>query len=460
MKSVDTLDYFALGLATIAGSILACGAQPLAETPEGSIGTIAPAELVEPFVPDGTSVDPSIVDVLSLDDLLIFADENAPAIRQARARVGAVEAEWVEAEIVYPDNPVVSFGLGGRTSGGATGFEFEVALEQQLELGNLRDDRRALAQSREDQALAVVNEVRWLVHVEVHRLYLDLLLALEQAQQAEHFVEFAESLLRTAEAQVDAGESSPLVLLVAQADVAASVQGRIEAQLLADAVRVRLASVIGWPDRELPAVAGDLPPIRVAPPHEELLALMAEHHPAVRTRELAVVAGYADLQVQLGESRVDPTVGVEYGHEAGLGTENDANVWMLTVQIPLPLWRSNQTEIVRAEAEIDLAMAQRDADLLSLQAELLEAALVLDAAAETVALYASDIIPQLEQNLDLLLRAYDLGEVDLHQVSQTRERLLEATASYLDARVAYYEAAAHLEGLVGTEVWGHEEIDQ
>ena len=41
----------------------------------------------------------------------------------------------------------------------------------------------------------------------------------------------------------------------------------------------------------------------------------------------------------------------------------------------------------------------------------------------------------------------------MHQVSQTRERLLKATREYIDARITYYEAAATLEGLAGTELW-------
>ena len=77
----------------------------------------------------------------------------------------------------------------------------------------------------------------------------------------------------------------------------------------------------------------------------------------------------------------------------------------------------------------------------------------MNSAAERVALYETDIMPQLEENLALLERAYELGEVDIHQVSQTREQLLTATGRYIEARVTYYEAAAELEGLVGAEIW-------
>ena len=50
-----------------------------------------------------------------------------------------------------------------------------------------------------------------------------------------------------------------------------------------------------------------------------------------------------------------------------------------------------------------------------------------------------------------------LGEVDIHQVSQTRERLLTATGQHIDSRITYYETTATLEGLVGAEIWSTEE---
>ena len=90
---------------------------------------------------------------------------------------------------------------------------------------------------------------------------------------------------------------------------------------------------------------------------------------------------------------------------------------------------------------------------MRLRGDLARAVDALDSAAARVALYDTGIVPHFEEALALLQRAYELGEVDVHEVSQTRQRLLNATAQYIDARVAYYETAAVLEGLVGTEVW-------
>ena len=75
------------------------------------------------------------------------------------------------------------------------------------------------------------------------------------------------------------------------------------------------------------------------------------------------------------------------------------------------------------------------------------------AALTILELYTSELIPQLSKNFKLLQRAYELGEVDIQRVSQTRERLLDAMTQYTKARVLYFDRAVTLEGLVGTEQW-------
>ncbi|MGC6514075.1 MAG: TolC family protein [Myxococcota bacterium] len=441
-------------LTTIAGSscVTACASTHATSTlPEP--GVYAPAQLIQPYIPSGDPVDPSSTSTLTLEQLLVYADSHSPAIQTARARVGLAEAGVIGADIVFPANPQLSFGAGGRTIAGTTGFEFEVAVQQQLEIAGEPGLRLDAAEDQQRLSEAAVNEVRWSVHVEVHRLFVDILLVRERLAQAERFVAFAQSMRDIASRQVEAGESSPLILLVADADLAQTREAVIEAQQAGDSLTARLAAVVGWPEATLPDVHGTLPDVRQAPDANSLLAMMAEHHPSLRTRELAVVAGQSRLALEDREAWPEPTVGFSYGREAAPGPEAEADVWLFNLTFPNPLWRTNQEGRARAEAELVVADREREATATRLRGELLQASIALNAAVERVALYETGVVPQLEANLSLLQRAYELGEVDVHQVSQTRERLLTATGQYIDARITYYETAATLEGLVGTELW-------
>lgn len=445
-------------LITIAGSscVAAC-ASPRAMKTLPESGVYAPAEVVQPYIPSGKPVVSSSISTLTLEQLLVYADSHSPVIQTARAQRNLAEAEIIGANIVFPANPQLSFGAGGRTIDNATGFEFEVAVQQKFEFAGEPGLRLDAAEDLQQLSEAVVNEVRWSVHVEVHRLFVDILLVRERLAQAERFVAFAQSMRDIAAQQVEAGESSPLILLVADADLAQTREAIIEAQQAKDSLTARLAAVVGWPEAPLPDVHGTLPEVRQAPNVETLLEMMAEHHPSLRTRELAVVAGQSQLALEEREAWPEPAVGFSYGREAAPGPGAEADIWLFNLTFPIPLWRTNQQGRARAEAELLITDKEREATATRLRGELIQASIALNAAVERVALYETGVVPQLEANLSLLQRAYELGEVDVHQVSQTRERLLTATGQYIDARITYYETAATLEGLVGTELWSETE---
>ncbi len=436
---------------TIVSSIIALAACAATQPPPALPLPPVPATEAA-WLPVAPLPDPDTIDTLSLDDLLVWADAHAPAVLTARAHVAIADAEIDAADLPVVALPELTLGAGARHVDGAAAPELGVELAQQVELGGVRTLRVEAARVTREAADARVDVARWAVHVEVHRLFVDLLLAAQRVEQTEQFVAFSQSLRDIAARQVEAGESSPMVLLVADADLAASREGLLDALALQRTYRARLAGVIGWPG-ELPPITGTLPPIAPSPDPDALLATMSAAHPALRARDLAVAASRADLDTAARDGRVEPTFGVGYDREGAPGTEPDANIWRAFVTVPLPTWRANRGAVSQANARLLVASHERDEAAAALRADLFEAVIALDAAAARVALYDDTIVPSLEQNLAQLQRAWELGEVDVHQVSQTRQRLLDATRHHLDARVAWYETAATLEGLVGSELW-------
>lgn len=443
---------------TIVGSMLMASCAVVPESTDLPVASRhAPTEVLEPFVPRGAPVDASTAERLTLEQLLVYADVYAPSVRVARARVGLADAQVMGAEVVFPSNPQVSFGLGGRSTSTGTGFEFEAAIQQQLEVAGEQGARLQAARDGKRLRRALVNEVRWNTHVEVHRLFVSLLLVRERVAQAQRFVSFATSMRQIAQRQIEAGESSPLILLVADSDLAQTRAALVTAQQVGQALEARLAAVVGWPDTPLSPLEGTLPEVREAPETRALLELMAQRHPSLRTREIAVAASRSRLELEERDAQPEPSVGFSYTREASPGPGTPEHIWMLNLNVPIPIWRTNQEGRARAEAQLLVADRERDANATRLRGELIQAALRLNAAAERVALYKTGVVEQLEKNLVLLERAYELGEVDIHQVSQTRERLLTATGQHIDSRITYYETTATLEGLVGAEIWSTEE---
>lgn len=425
-------------------------------------GVHAPAERLEPIskpYPPVLTQDLGELTSMSLDLLFAYADAHAPALLTAQARVEVSRADQVEASFTFPSNPTLSLGAGARRAQGATGFDYELALSQTFELAGEQSARRHTANLDLEVAQSMVDEVRWLTHVEVHRLAWLWLAVQEQRTRATLLVDFSNSMATITQTQIRAGEVSPLDLLVVKADLARAKAHLVEVIQQESVITTRLAAIIGWPHAMLPPLEGQLPDPRQPLSDENLLIQLATYHPSVRQRELAVEAQRARLILAEREAAPKPSFGVNYARESSPGgppsaSSQAAHIGMLTLSMPLTVWRTNQEGRARAKASLDLAARERTQTMRELQGELQVASAAVTAALAILDLYTSDIIPQLHTHFELLQRAYELGEVDIHQVSQTRERLLDAMTQYTQARVLYFDRAATLEGLVGTEQWG------
>lgn len=453
MNSIQLIRFTCMTTCIMSGLAMGCHTQsPTPPQTTSAQGYAAPTTR-EAVTREGSTaplVDPSRVTALSLEHMLSYADTHAPSLHQARASADLARADVVEADIRLPANPQFNVAGGGRTVAGESGFEFKTSLQQRVEVSGESQARRDAAQSKTQLGAARVEEIRWALHMDVQRLYIETLLVQERRGQAERFEAFSMSLRDIAQKQVEVGESSPMVILVADTDLAQTREVLIEVRRHERALQARLASLIGWPDATLPPLQGVLNDVCEPPDVDTLLSLMATHHPSLHTRTSAIRAQEHQLALAEREARPEPTVGLFYGREAAPGASPEAHIWLVNLSTPLALWRTNQAGQVKAQVELEIARRQHDAQVIALRGQLTEALIELDAGLERVALYEQSIIPQVEQNLALLQRSYELGEIDVHQVSQTRERLLTVTGQYIDARSSYHTAVVTLEALIGT----------
>ncbi|MCK6550418.1 TolC family protein, partial [Myxococcota bacterium] len=89
----------------------------------------------------------------------------------------------------------------------------------------------------------------------------------------------------------------------------------------------------------------------------------------------------------------------------------------------------------------------------ALDGELARARSEVAAAAERTRAYGAEILPRFEENLTLLRRAFELGELDLLALSTGRERFYRIQSDALDAQLDYFVALAALERVVGVDLW-------
>lgn len=399
--------------------------------------------------------DPGEQRTVTLREVLAWADAHAPALEVAQARMAMGEAEAEAAAARVPADPRVTAGLGPRFSEAGRALDVQMGISQPLEVAGEPRLRREMARSTERRLQAELEEARWRVHLRVHHAFHEALAAREWLQAAERRVAFHRRMAEVAQARVRAGDVSPVRQRVADGELARAEQGLVAARRRYDASRLVLAEVSGWPVTRPPVPAGELDPPRPSPPLQKLLELAATHQPQLRIHDAAMVEARSRVALADRGRWPSPRVGVAYQREGSAqGNHEHSVVGRLT--FTLPVWQANRAERARARAEVARARGEAEAFAQRLRARIARAALAVNAAAERVALYRARIMPEHEESLRMLERAYELGEIDLLEASVAVERLLDAQLESLEAYEDYHEAAATLEEVVGVDPWPEE----
>lgn len=390
----------------------------------------------------------------SLESLLAFAQQHSPVLIAARATRSRAEAERAASSVLLQQNPELSAGLGPRFGRFGTGLDADVGISQQLQVAGERRRRRAAAEKFAQLTDAEIEQIGWSVHCDVHAAFHRALVEAERMRLAVQVVQFQQEVLRIVTGQVEAGEVSPLNLRLAQAEVAQARQVLVAAEQSLLASRIRLAQLAGWPVTSAPSPRGSLDAPAPVGELEQLLELARKHLPTLRIRQATILEAAARQDAAARAAWLKPEVGVQYRREGNPTSEGSYDIVMGTISLPLPAFQRNQAERARALADTKVGEADLAAELALLPGRIFEARSEVIAAAKRVESYGTEIVPKLEENLTLLRRSFELGEIDLLALSVGRERFLRIQSDALSAHVDYFVALAALERVVGVDLWG------
>jgi cobalt-zinc-cadmium efflux system outer membrane protein len=393
---------------------------------------------------------------VSLGAVLAHADEHAPRMLVARAEVERGQAAVDAASVVLQRNAIAGAAAGPRIAEGARAVDFTVRLAQPIEIAGERKQRRETAAKSQELAGNELRETQWLVHREVHAAFHTALVARERWHVVKKLLVSTEELHSVAERRLEAGDISPLQVRLADAELAQARQKSIAAERGYRSAQLELAELSGWPPDPLPEPAGDLDEPKRSPLVRDLLSLALQQHPGIAARATAVEEAEARMRLENREGWPEPILGVIYTRESLPNVRIHEHIIQGTIALPIPFSQRNQQGRADARAALAVRQAEQQAFGQALRARLTRAAMAVDADANRIAAYGTEILPAFEGNLSQLRRAFELGEVDLLQVLVARERLLRIQQDALTAHQDYYRDVAALEAEVGTEVWPDE----
>ncbi len=407
-----------------------------------------------------TIPDPSAKADVPLGGILLYADLHSPVLLVARSTRSRAEAARAAASPLLPGNPTLTVAAGPRYGITGTGTDVDVSLMQQIQIAGERGQRIKASDQLRDLTNAEIEQMRWLVHCDVHAAFHRALIEQARAQLAERVVVFQAEILRVVERQISSGDVAPLALRLTRAEVAQSQQILVAAQQTFFASRIRLAQLSGWPIATPPMPAGSVDTPREPPHQNVLLTIAREHLPNLRSGEARIREAESRVAVANRDIWPRPSIGVQYRREGNPTSEGPYSMVMGVLSLPIPTFQVNQGERARARADATVATAELDAITRLLEGQIVEAHSEVTAAAQRTRVYSTEILPRFEENLTLLRRSFELGEIDILALSTGRERFLRIQNDALGAQLDYFVALAGLERVVGIDLWrddNHEE---
>jgi cobalt-zinc-cadmium efflux system outer membrane protein len=414
----------------------------------GSDGVVA-------LVTDRTGVQPSWVAIdsgvrrampipagpLDIEMATRLAMVRNPHVRATLAEVGIAQAELWQAA-TFP-NPVLDLLYGVPRSGIAVsnvgvGVSFVRALQLPL---RRRVAAAELASTEERVADAVLG-----VMTDVQRAYVDVQHAQQVLELRTTFAAATAASAGAAKALREAGNVPALVLVGEQAMAEQSVADVAEAEGALATARAELGRLMG-------AGVGDtawtiperLPdPGTISWPVGALDSLaLAQRLDVAAARDGARAAASALGLDQRFRLLPDGTIG------AFLEREPDGRFAGPTGGIPLPLFDRGGAAIARARAQLSQRVAQHDALVVDVHAQVRTQLAQLQSAGRRVQHLRAVVLPLRRRVLDELQRHVNALDASVFALLQAKQAELDAGRLYLDALRDYWLAYAGLERAVG-----------
>ena len=399
---------------------------------------------------------------LTVDQLLETGFTRRADLLAARQRLAIAEGRLIQAGL--RPNPTLDSEYGSaRFLGGSAEGTLDVGLTQVFETAGKRLKRVEVARKERDQVRAEVLAFERQIAADMRAAYARALAAGRQLDALENLIAASNELVRITNERLKQGDVAPLELNLVKVETDRLRTQVIKTRADLETELISLRTLAGLEQTE-PLIIAPLPerPPRLDLAVNELTDMALRERADLRAAQLGVDAARA--RINLARSLATPNVAgsVRYSREKrvtdlpevlGVGpVAQTDNVLRFGVSVDIPIFNRNQGEIAAAVGERLQVERQRDFLEATVRRDVALAYKRYRAAAETLVIYATQIIPNAEQNLRMVRAAYSLGEFSIFDVLSEQKRLIESETGYNEALASYYSALAELERALGTMI--------
>jgi len=380
----------------------------------------------------------------------------SPELRAANAEIDIRRGELTQAG-AFP-NPSIELRadqkLGIDDGQGGTDLT-QMAISQALPFGRL-DRQKAMAAASLGAAQETQREQRLQMEYYTARAYHSLQLAQARLTLAEERLAIAETYASHGKRPGD-----PVVRYISKSE-------RLRLDILRESARQTVATTEGEYDEALTTFRarmalpldssplltplGPLPP----PPTLGVLQTRLEMNPTLTASQQQIKAARAGIDVAGSQRFADPVITIFRERDYLAGSRQYYNGVMLSVEVPL--WNTNDGGMSRARAESNKAEAQYQIlrrDLASrLRLQVMHLSHLISQAAD----YNTHLVLPTEHSLNLALKSFAAGQVDLLTLIDAYNTHYDAHFRYLELLKLGWMEAADLRLTAGLSVHEYAEV--
>jgi cobalt-zinc-cadmium efflux system outer membrane protein len=380
--------------------------------------------------------DVSATTPLSMPDAVAVALWNNAEFHAALADLGLARADLIDAGMLR--NPILSllFPWGPKQLEATINWPVDALWQRPRRIAQARLNADAAAQQLVSHGLRLIADVKT-AFVDVVAAERAIAIAGEHATLTAQIADLAAGRLR-------AGDISAFEAGLARLEAARVEASRLSRVATRDRARARLRALLGMPHGAADLRISDAPlEWPACGGIDELMKVALASRPEVRAAELRVEAAAA--RIGLEQSRVMSVTAIldmnaegRQGFEAGPG-----------LGLELPVLSQNQGGRARAAAELEQASRRYLAVRARVTADVDAAIATHDAALAIQKMLTTQVAESYDAERRQAQRMYEVGEISLLDLLETRRRLIDVEQTRAEATFATWRAGIDVEAAIG-----------
>ena len=391
---------------------------------------------------------------LSLNDAIVAAMQNNPAILQAQREVDAADGRILQAGRI--PNPQIEFGLNEVPTNFnlSDADERDIGIRQDIEFPTKRSSRINVAVFDKEIAGLQLQRTQTLVAWQVKKAYYGVLFSQEIVKSLEGQLNLLRDFQQLVQSRFEAAASNYLDVVRSKVEIARTINDLAEAKRDAQFRETQLSLLLGRSGDQILQLTDSLAYAPLLLNRDSLVAQLQERSAAFKIAQRTVVRQQGVLGLAGTSYLPDFSVGVSHQRIAEQPPFNANNFTGVTtnslgiqlgISVPLWFWQEPRGQVREAEALVEIARVSFAATERRIRANIVNALRAVNVAESQLQLFDRSLLADANDILTTGINQYRNNQIDVLNLVDIYRTYRSTRVEYLRALTNSLVARAELE---------------